>query len=135
MALSTDLLPTFNTSANGNKLSSKIDGIDISSHLFSPNKVLNRPAVFWQISKRYKRSGNYSKINIPRPNPIVNQIVREGHWKLCALENELTALYNIQEDPYERWNLLQSHPEKAQELHKKLKDWLNEPREKQPYQK
>ena len=49
------------------------------------------------------------------------QSVRVGDWKLIARNKGKSELFHIANDPYEKSNLLQSHPEKARELETILK--------------
>lgn len=128
-----DLLPTFVAIANG-KISSEnhIDGIDISPTL-TANIPIERNTMFWEIAPRYKNSGNYVNVSDIRLTPTANQIARKGKWKLLALEGESLELYNVDEDPYERWNLIKQYPEVANKLYKELQNWLQEPRQEKPY--
>ena len=50
--------------------------------------------------------------------------VREGPWKLIEwFEDERLELYNLEEDQGETTNVREEHPEIAQQLHQKLRDW------------
>lgn len=128
-----DFLPTFVAIANG-KISSKnhIDGIDISPRL-TTNIPIERHTMFWEIAPRYKNSGNYVNVSDLRLTPTANQIARKGKWKLLALEGKPLELYNVDEDPYERWNVIKQYPEVANKLYKELQNWLQEPRQAKPY--
>jgi N-acetylgalactosamine-6-sulfatase len=129
-----DLLPTFVSLSNG-KISAEnsIDGLDLSPVLLQNESIKNRKTMFWEISSRYKRSSNYKKVTDIRRTPVVNQIARNGKWKLLALEGNALELYNIDEDPYERWNLIKQYPTVANGLYEELLSWMMEPREKKPY--
>lgn len=129
-----DLLPTFVSLSSG-KISAEnpIDGLDLSPVLLQNESIKNRKTMFWEISSRYKRSSNYKKVTDIRRTPVVNQIARNGKWKLLALEGNALELYNIDEDPYERWNLIKQYPIVANGLYEELLSWLMEPREKKPY--
>lgn len=128
-----DLLPTF-ASVAGVKISDKvkIDGVNISPLLIQNSKLEER-TLFWEIATRYNKSGNYVNVTDIRINPAPNQIARHGKWKLLALEGVAKELYNVDEDPYERWNLIKSYPKIANKLRNELMIWLNEPRQAKPY--
>lgn len=89
--------------------------------------------MFWEIAPKYKRSGNYVNVTDIRLKPTANQIARKGPWKLLAVEGVSKELYNMDEDPYERWNLLDTYPEISKQLSEELTQWLNAPRKEQPY--
>ena len=48
--------------------------------------------------------------------------VRQNHWKLI-INQEGTALYNLEKDPGEMRNVSRIHPDKAQELSQVLEEW------------
>ncbi|MDT0552692.1 sulfatase-like hydrolase/transferase [Urechidicola vernalis] len=128
-----DLLPTFNSIGSGEiNSSTPMDGIDISETFLNGTEI-QRETMFFEISPRYKNSGNYVNTTDIRHKPVPNQIVRKGPWKLLAVEGNPTELYNLNEDPYERWNLIKQYPEQTNTLLAELKNWLNEPRQAIPY--
>jgi len=130
-----DFLPTFLGITQGTlKEDTSIDGMDIAPVLFENNSLKNRETMFWEISKRYKNSGNYSAVSDIRMTPVANQIARNKQWKLLAVEGNPVELYNVEEDPYERWNVIKQYPEIAAKLHQELQVFLNAPRTKKPYQ-
>ena len=45
-----------------------------------------------------------------------------GSWKLLTLEGQPVELFNIREDPYERNNLLDKHPDRAGDMARKVRD-------------
>jgi arylsulfatase A-like enzyme len=50
--------------------------------------------------------------------------IREGDWKLIEwYEDGRTELFNLRQDLGERYNLLRLHPDKAEQLHGRLKAW------------
>lgn len=129
-----DFLPTFLKLAKGSlDKNTPIDGLDITPLLFEQKQVLNRKTMFWEIAPKYKRSGNYVNVTDIRLKPTANQIARKGPWKLLAVEGVSKELYNMDEDPYERWNLLDTYPEISKQLSEELTQWLNAPRKEQPY--
>jgi N-acetylgalactosamine-6-sulfatase len=129
-----DFLPTFLKLAQGTlDKNTPIDGLDITPILFEQKPLINRKTMFWEIAPKYKRSGNYVNVTDIRLKPTANQIARKGPWKLLAIEGTSKELYNMDEDPYERWNLLDTYPEISKQLSKELTQWLNAPRKEQPY--
>lgn len=129
-----DFLPTFNALAQGGLLNNTaIDGMDISPVLFKNKDLKDRKTMFWEISKRYKNSGNYRAVTDVRMTPVANQIARNKQWKLLAVEGNPVELYNVEEDPYERWNLITQYPEIVAKLNRELQEFLKEPRTEKPY--
>ena len=130
---SCDIYPTF-CAAAGIKpdKSVKLDGRNILPLLTENIPVKDRGYVFWQIAM-YKHNGNYAIVNDTRPQPIATEIVRKGKWKLLAREGEPLELFNMEEDQYERWNLIKDYPEITAEMSSVLKNWLAEPRMKKTY--
>ena len=129
-----DLFPTFTSIAKGEiDEKSKIDGMDITPILIKNKKLKNRKTMFWEISTRYSKSGNYGRVTDIRLKPTANQIARKGKWKLLAIEGISKELYNVEEDPYERWNLLKKYPKITKLLSDELNQWLSEPRDEKPY--
>ena len=128
-----DLLPTFARVANVTlPNTTPVDGKDVTD-LFLHNKpIQDRGFVFWQIGD-YAYNGNYSKTVENRPVPIITEVVRNGEWKLLARHGQPLELFNLEEDPYERWNLINDFPQLAKEMTTALHAWLAEPRMKVPY--
>ena len=65
--------------------------------------------------------------------PVANQIALNKQWKLLAIEGDPKELYNLEEDPYERWNLIASKPEIVTKMAKELNAFLDAPRKEKPY--
>jgi N-acetylgalactosamine-6-sulfatase len=133
LAHTNDLLPTFAKVA-GVKLSkeAKIDGKDITPLLIDNQPIKDRGYVFWQIGD-YPHNGNYRITQDNRPTPIITEIVRNGPWKLLARHGKAVELINLEEDIYERWNLMNDFPEVTKEMTLALNAWLSEPRMAIPY--
>ncbi len=128
-----DLFPTFCAAAGiETDKTYKLDGKNIMPLLTDNQAIKDRGYVFWQIDL-YKNNGNYWKVTDKRPEPVATEIVRRGKWKLLAHAGEAVELFNLDEDPYERWNLMKDYPEIAEEMTKALNDWLAEPRMDKPY--
>lgn len=128
-----DLFPTFCALA-GIKSQAKyqLDGKNILPHLLDNQPITNRGYIFWQIDY-YKGNGNYAVVVDKRPEPVATEVVRNGKWKLLAREGEPLELFNLKEDPYERWNLMKHYPEITTQMVEALKSWLKEPRLEIPY--
>lgn len=133
IANTVDFLPTFGNLAKADISGVESDGEDLSKVLKLNLKRFDRPTMFWEISTRYARSGNYVNVTDLRMTPVANQIARNKQWKLLAIEGEPKELYNLEEDPYERWNLIKSHPEIVSKMTLELKTFLNAPRKPKPY--
>jgi len=126
VAHTNDLLPTF-VAAAGLTLPPdlEIDGINLFPALSGKGKIPAERTLFWQLDlyEWYPQPG-------PKPKPFATEIARQGKWKLLAANGTPLALFNMEEDPYERRNLIEVWPERAHELTQSLNQWLNEPRQK-----
>jgi N-acetylgalactosamine-6-sulfatase len=128
-----DFFPTFTGLAGQKDYSQfKLDGKDLTYFLLGKTDQVKRGTMFWEISQGH-RNGNYGVTTDTRPEPLANQVARNGNWKLLAYKGKPTALYNLEDDPYERWNMINSYPKIAKQLHNELLEFLAEPREKKPY--
>lgn len=130
-----DLFPTFMSLAGeGESLKNQyeLDGYDQSRFLLEGKDKVEREYTFWEIDT-YPHNGNFSVTVDKRPDPVAKEIVRKGDWKLLARDGEPLELFNLAEDPYERWNLMKQYPEMTEELSKALKSFLSEPRMNKPY--
>jgi len=59
-----------------------------------------------------------------RPYFWANAGIQEDNWRLLVNEElEMQELYNLNSDFSEHLNIIDAHPDKAQELHRKLKEW------------
>lgn len=132
LAHTNDLLPTFCALGGVQTDKLEIDGKNILPLLIKGKPVPDRGYVFWQID-HYNRNGNYAVVTDKRPEPVATEVVRKNHWKLLSREGEPIELYNLEEDPYERWNLINQYPEIVEELERAVKNWLDEPRMSRPY--
>ncbi|MCL3781417.1 arylsulfatase [Prolixibacteraceae bacterium JC049] len=127
-----DIFPTFAAVAKAPvKKKYKLDGVNLLPSIVE-DKEVDHGIVFWQI-KLYPRNYNYVKVTDKRPEPVVTEVARKGKWKLLAREGKPVELFNLDEDPFERWNLVKDYPEVTKELSSALNKWLKEPRMKRPY--
>lgn len=95
-----DILPTI-SNITGIPLSGKneIDGIDITNQLFSPEEnIIKNRLLFYYTSRGFIEG------------------VRKGKWKLLVKKNS-KELFNLNEDPGEKYNLVKEFPGIAEELH------------------
>jgi len=128
---SVDLLPTFCSLAGVEYENIKPDGKNILQLLKDTSVVIDRNYVFWQIAVY---GSNYFSATVDkRPEPVATEIVRKGKWKLLAKDGYPLELFDLQEDPYERWSLKNQYPEITEELTKAVNAWLKEPRMAKPY--
>lgn len=110
-----DFLPTFFELAGGQgNLSEELDGGSFVTLLSDPDKdSVKRPM---------------SGLVFSRPRQEMAAI-RAGQWKLLAEVNsqreiQSAKLYNVVEDIAEERDLFSTHPEKAKQLHARLKSYL-----------
>lgn len=121
LANTVDLLSTF-CAAAGVQLPAdlKQDGVNILPTMVS-GKAIPERTMFWKM-KIY--NDFYDVVTDVKPMPINTEIVRRGKWKLLAKDGAPTELYNLDEDPLERWNLVETWPEITNELTGELTTWL-----------
>ncbi|GAB5554635.1 MAG: sulfatase [Saprospiraceae bacterium] len=87
------------------------DGRSIAAHLSAQTELKEQP-LFWHFP-HYHGSGN-------RPSAAV----RQGDYKLIKwYETDSLELYNLTNDLAEQYNLVDSLPNKTQELHQALRSW------------
>ncbi len=128
-----DFFPTFCAAANVECTKDlNLDGQNILPYLQNNSLEVKRDYVFWQI-ELYKGNGNYGVTVDKRPEPVATEVVRKGNWKLLTKEGEPVELFNLEHDPYERWNLIKQYPEITSELASAMQNWLKEPRMAKPY--
>jgi arylsulfatase A-like enzyme len=90
-----------------------MDGVSIVPLLTGKRTTLDRETLYWHYP-HYHRTKPYGAI-------------RQGDMKLIEFfEDGKLELYDLKADPTESKNLAAAHPEKAQELLKKLKQWRRE---------
>ena len=90
-----------------------LDGQSITA-TFDGNSVERKKPLFWTI-------------DMPDQDDPVNEwAIRDGDWKMILDRNERPKyLFNIPEDPYEMYNLLDKQTEKAQSLQKQFMSYKN----------
>lgn len=103
-----DLFPTFLAAAGATeKAPSDLDGVNLLPSLERNDFTgLNERPLFW----RWYRDG----------------AVRQGNWKLIISANGGRYLFNLADDPGERNNLFDTHPNQAKELEALWNEWNEE---------
>ena len=121
LANTVDLLPTF-CAAAGIELPSDLvqDGVNILTAMKYGASIPER-MMFWKMNV-YTQF--YDVVTDVKPEPIATEIVRRGKWKLLAKEGTPVELFNLDEDPYERWNLVETWPDVTKNLSGELQSWL-----------
>ncbi len=117
-----DIVPTC-CAAGGVDAPAGIDGRSLLGNLTLRAEVSHQGPYFWQLDlmKRLQR-------HEPKPEPFATEAVREGHWKLLALEGRPVELFDLVTDPQEQFNRLDQEPEVAAKLQRALAAWLAAPR-------
>ncbi len=114
--ISIDVMPTLLKLAAAKLPKRPLDGLDLSPLLLNSASMPKRP-LFWA------SMGN---------NGARSEAIREGDWKLVVahprakpgtFENETVELYRLSEDPAEKTNLIDQHPELAAKMLSHLKAW------------
>ncbi|MFT5127062.1 MAG: arylsulfatase A-like enzyme [Rhodothermales bacterium] len=118
-----DLYPTLCEITGAALPEQPLDGVSLLP-LFKGGSHLDRDAIYWHFPaylQSYSRS-NEQRDPLFRSRPC--SIVRMGDYKLHEyFEDGGLELYNLKNDLSESTDLAASMPEKAQELHAKLKAW------------
>ena len=55
--------------------------------------------------------------------------MRQGRWKLLALNGKPVELFDVEADISEQKNLIKQEPERTKAMAKQLVTWLAEPRQ------
>lgn len=123
-----DFYPTLLVVAGVKKPAGKIlDGQSILPILTGTGTLEERP-LFWHFPiylQAYLKEGDPTQDPLFRTRP--GSAVRLGDWKLIQyFENNDLELYNLKEDIGEKNNLIETKPEKLQELLKILENWRKE---------
>ena len=84
----------------------KSDGISLASHLLARSPTLPDRALFW-------RNG-------------ASRAVRWKQWKVVRIHERPFELYRLDDDPAERRNLAESHPEVMKDLLQRWRTWESE---------
>ena len=106
-----DFYPTFLEMAGlPARKNEHIDGVSILPLLKGDAKELKREKLYWHYP-HYHRTKPYGAI-------------RDGDWKLIEFfEEGNLELFDLGKDPFEKKNLAEEMPEKAEEMLKELKKW------------
>jgi arylsulfatase A-like enzyme len=116
-----DFFPTLLDYANINLMPSQHkDGVSLKS-LIENGTELQERSLYWHYPHYGNQGGDPSSI------------IRKGKWKLIHYyEDDTNELYNLETDPYEHFNLVDSDTLKSSELWDNLKNWLTEVNAKYP---
>lgn len=121
---SVDLYPTLLELAGSDApVDYPLDGVSYAQ-LLKDGKPLEREALFWHFPGYLGATGNASD---DRWRTTPAGAIRVGDWKLIEFfEDGRLELYNLKDDIGEKKNLATAEPEKARELHERLKAWRTE---------
>ena len=100
------------------------DGIDLLPLLTDQDQTSARGTVFWQLDLYQNLQRRY-----PKPKPYATEVVRQGRWKLLALNGKPVELFDVEADISEQNNLIKQEPERTKALAQQLAAWLAEPRQ------
>lgn len=119
-----DIFPTILNYAKVDATNLSLDGNNIATILQEETNDLERP-LFWHFPiylQAYNENDNENRDSLFRTRP--GSVVRKGDWKLhYYFEDNDMELYNLSEDVGEKNNLIDTNPEKKEELLKILKKW------------
>jgi arylsulfatase A-like enzyme len=103
-----DLLPTFCAMAGVPAPSDRaLDGYDLSAALFGKGRSPRQTMFYWRGSKLFAvRHGSYK----------AHFITQSEYGGEPAKTHETPELYNLDEDPSEKWNIAAKHPEAIAEI-------------------
>jgi arylsulfatase A-like enzyme len=119
--ISYDFYPTMLEMAGlQNPPGNEIDGEPLTPLLQRPDAGLGREALYWHYPHYYHTTGPVSAI-------------RQGDWKLLEyLEDGHLELYHLSQDVGEKDNRAAELPQKARQLHGRLKAWREEVQAQMP---
>jgi arylsulfatase A-like enzyme len=126
--IGTDFYPTFlEVAALPVPAGKVLDGTSLVPLLVQKGSIPER-TLFWHFPvylQAYAGVGDDSHDPLFRTRP--GTVLRQGKWKLHEyFEDGRLELYDLESDLNERSNLAKSHPEKATELHRLMKQWRAE---------
>lgn len=119
---SMDFFPTFVHADGGSTPEiTQLEGLDLKP-LFEGADKLDRDALFWHFPHNRMEVSHY-----------MGGTILKGDWKFYQgyglIEDKL---FNLNDDPMEKTNVLTNHPELAERLRGKLNQWLNDVSAKMP---
>lgn len=126
--IGTDFFPTFLDAANLETPPGKIlDGASLLPLLTQSGSFPERN-LYWHFPIYLQAyAGEMDESHDPLFRTRPSSVMRKGDWKLHEyFEDGRIELYNLKTDIGERHNLIEQHPEKANELYEQLKKWRAE---------
>ena len=110
---SMDFFPTFVHAAGGSTAEfTLLEGLDLKP-LFQRSSKLDRDALYWHFPHNRKVSHS------------MGSTILDGDWKYYQGYGLVEdALYNLEDDPLEKSNVIDTNPELANKLSTKLNAWL-----------
>jgi len=119
-----DIFPTMLKYAGIENTQLELDGANLSLVLEGETETFER-SLFWHFPiylQAYNKKDNENRDPLFRTRP--GSVMRKGDWKLhYYFEDDGLELYDLSEDIGERNNLVETNPEKAEELLMLLKKW------------
>jgi arylsulfatase A-like enzyme len=102
----------------------KLDGVSLMPLLKQKRKFPKR-ALFWHFPVYLQEySGDKDDSHDPLFRTRPGSVILDGKWKLHEyFEDGRLELYDLENDPGERHNLVKEFPKKAKQMHAKLKKW------------
>ena len=120
-AITVDFAPTFMSAAGEKYSQDDFDGVSLMP-LLTEGKELERDSIFF----------HYPHYAYHRQN-FMGSVIRQGKYKLIqVLDENRYELYDLEKDPGESENLIDSHKDIAIALTKKLKKWKSDVDAKDP---
>ena len=126
LACAIDLLPTFAAITGGTLSENKIDGTDISSLLMGDFSTSPRETIWYYYGKNNLngvRKGNWKLVLPHTYNSYHTKPGNDGYGgPRVKMIVEAPELYNMMRDPGEQYNVIEYHPEIAEELMEVVKE-------------
>ncbi|MFT4642027.1 MAG: arylsulfatase A-like enzyme [Verrucomicrobiales bacterium] len=120
-----DLYPTLCEMAGATLPTQPLDGVSLMPLFRREIQTLSERALFWHFPA-YLQS--YNGMTDEQRDPLFRSrpcsVIRLGDWKLHHyFEDDALELYHLRDDVSETKNLVDAHPDKTQDLLKRLQAW------------
>jgi len=119
-----DIFPTLMRAANVAAVNQALDGRDLSPLFHAAGKSLERESLYWYFPGYVAGHYDHAADRVFQQRPAA--VIRQQQWKLIQyLDSDHVELYDLENDPAEKQNLVDSDPQRANQLKSALQQWLS----------